>query len=177
VLGDRERFAGESRLVGLERPGAGHAHVGCDAVSLADDQHVARNDAFGGNRSFRTIAHDERRLRECLGERADRALGSRFLPEAEHAVEHDDRPDRCSFDGVADRDRDRGRRQQQRHQRVEQLAEREAHVRRPPRRPGPIRAVTGEACRHLDRAEAALEIGREWLTHGDFHHHQHPSSG
>ena len=66
LLGDRERFAGQGRLVELEPSGLEHARVCRDTLALRDEQEVARNDLLRADLGDQTAADDDRRLRESL---------------------------------------------------------------------------------------------------------------
>ena len=132
LLGDGKRLARERRLVDLERARLDEARVGRDPLAFADEQDVAGNHLLRRKLPPRPVAHDERGLGERLRERQDRAVGARFLPESERAVQHEDRRDRDPLARVADRHRDHGCDDQQRHQRIEQLVQREPEIRRSP---------------------------------------------
>ena len=158
LLGDRERLAGQGRLVELEPGCLDHARVCRDTLALRDEQEVARHDLLRADLAD-PAADDDRRLRERLGQSENRSLGNGSLPESEHGIHDEHCRDRDRLDRVADRNRHGRRTDEQRDERIEELVDGESHVRRPPHASRPIRAEADESLGGIGRVEPALRIG------------------
>ena len=94
VARDRQRFAGDGRVV---HPHAERLHKpavrGKDVAGFEQD-HVARHELGRGHLPHGARAHDLRRIRKQFLERRQRLLGAIRLPEREHAIDHDHADDR-----------------------------------------------------------------------------------
>jgi hypothetical protein len=132
--------------------------VGGDAITLREEQDVARDDLLRCNLGDDAVAQDDRALCERLGKRADRLLGRDVLPEAQRTVQHEHGNDRGPLDDVADRDRHRRCPDEQQHEGVEQLAAEHLRLRRAPGPARPVRAVAGELRRRLGGAQPDVEV-------------------
>ena len=83
LLVDRQRFAGERRLVDAEIVAADELDVGRDDAAERERDEVAGNELAGGDILPRAVAHDPRLQRQPLLEQRDGVVGLELLPEAD----------------------------------------------------------------------------------------------
>ena len=109
----------------------------------------------------RPAADDDRAPLEDVAEREHRALGPRFLDEAEERVQEHDRRDRRRLDPLADQRGDESGTYQQSHERIGELAKRDRTVGRPVGARELVRPEPSEARLCLGLAQAMFEIAGE----------------
>ena len=160
---DRVRLAGQQRLVDGQSLGARDPAVGGNAVPLADDDEIARNELRRGHRLLPALADDARLQLTDPAQGQERALGTGLLDEAEDGVQHHDRCDHGTLEPLPDRGRDGRGGQQQGHQRVGELAQRDPGVARPLRRRDEVRPRRRQPNGGLVPGQTVLDVGAERL--------------
>ena len=161
VLRDRDGLAGQRRLVELEPLCRDESRVRGDAIALAKDDEVARNERFGGSTHLLPVANDRGGRLDGAAQRKHGPLRARLLEESEHGVQDDDRRDRHRLQLLADRQRDGGSAQKERDEWVDELAEGDRDICGPLRRGKAIWTAVSKARLCIAATEATTEVGRE----------------
>ena len=113
MLGDRQRFAGERSLGGVERSGFEQARIRAHGVARREQEHVARYQFAGGDLLLLSIALHVDLQRGELSERIHRALSATFLQRADDRIDEDDDEDDRGVLPFAKREGEHGREKQQ----------------------------------------------------------------
>jgi len=160
LLGHRQAFAGQRRLVGRQPVRLDHPRVGGDRLARLQqqhvaDHHVARVDAarpavaqHAGSAGLQPAQAGDRLLRLALGDEADRTVG---------------RQDRGNGAGVEDgphRQRDRGRCAQQRHRNRIELPGEDLPRAAAGNVADLVRAIASQTPRRLGGGQAAPQVDR-----------------
>ncbi len=122
VLGDRERLAGEGRLVDLEPVGLEHPGIGPDHRTGLDGDHAAAHQGLGRHRRGSATLEDRGQDLVRLVERAHGALRPEALGRAQQGVGARHRTDHRGIGGGPDHGRQRRAARQHRDEGVGQLA-------------------------------------------------------
>ena len=131
ALVDRSRLARQERFVHRQQLGVDEAGVGRHAISLADDDEVARHDLRSRQRSLGSLPDHVGRELAATAESKQYSLRTGLLSESEQRVEHDDRRDDGALELLPDAGRHERRGHQQCDERVRELSHRDADVSRP----------------------------------------------
>ena len=163
VLADRERFAGERRLVREEPLRGVQSHVGRDPISRGEFRQVSRDQLARRDQERLAAPHDARRGRAQPGERRQGAVGAVFLEEAEKSVEEREKTDRDAIRPMRQVPRDRRRQQQRQQQRVGELAHQQRAGRRGARLTDDVAPVLAQPPARLGGREAARGVRAELM--------------
>ena len=98
----RSGFTGQQRLVDRQTLGVDDTRVRGHAVSVVDDDKVARNELRRRHDSLSSVADDVRRELASPTQREQRSLRAGLLNEPQDGVEHHDRADNGALEELAD---------------------------------------------------------------------------
>ncbi len=160
TLVDRHRLAGQRRLLDPEAPRLDQPDVGGDPIPGFEENHVAGDQRFDGNRQPAAVADDRGARGDHVADRIERPFRPPFLHEADHCIGDHHREDHRRVSDFAEQRGDHGRTEKHVDEDVGELAEEAYPCALRPRLRQPVGAVGRKPLGRFGGANSAGSGGK-----------------